>query len=69
MNLFQGQFVPFHYASLLCIVLHKKSMPTYEEEDILCFFFFNQLEKLSSPSKRIWWHTIYISSLQSSEKL
>ena len=39
MNLFQGQFVPFHYASLLCIVLHEKSMPTYADKRYLLLLF------------------------------
>ena len=38
------------------------------ERKISCSFFFCQEEKLSSPRKRIWWPTIYISCI-SSEKL
>ena len=65
-NLFRGQFVPLHYASLLCIILHEICTP--QTEDFL-FFLFCQEEKLSSLRKRIWWPTIYISRVQSSEKL
>ena len=39
------------------------------ERKISCSFFFNQEQKLSSPRKPIWWRTIYISCLQSTEKL
>ena len=56
---------------LLCINLHEIYTPiyTWRERKISCFFFSNQEEKLSSPRQPIWWPTIYISSLQSSEKL
>ena len=68
-NLFQGHFiVSLHYASLECIILHGICTPTYANGRFLVLFF-SQKEKLSSPHKRIWWHTIYISCLQSSEKL
>ena len=41
------------------------------ERKISCsfFFFFYQEQKLSSPRRPIWWRTIYISCLQSTEKL
>ena len=38
MNLFQGQFVLLHYASLLCIVLHEKIHAHIREQKISCFF-------------------------------
>ena len=60
MNLFPGQFVPLHCASLQCIVLRFF---------FFFFFFFQPVRKTVIAMKRIWWHIIYISSLQSSEKL
>ena len=67
-NLFQGQFVPMHYASLPCIILYDICTSTYEQK-ISCSLFFCQEEKVSSSRQKIWWHTIYISTLQSNEKL
>ena len=58
-NLFPGQFVPLHCASLQCIVLRF----------FFFFFFFQPVRKTVIAMKRIWWYIIYISSLQSSEKL
>ena len=39
MNLFQGQFVPLHYVSLLCIILDEKCTPTYVNRRYLVLFF------------------------------
>ena len=39
MNLFQEQFAPLHYVSLLCIILHEKSTPTYANRRYLVLFF------------------------------
>ena len=39
MNLFQGQFVPLHYVSLLCIILDEKCTPTYVKRRYLVLFF------------------------------
>ena len=39
MNLFQGQFVPLHYVSLLRIILDENARPPTRTED---FFFFCQ---------------------------
>ena len=38
-NKFQGQFVPLHYVSLLCIILHEICTPTYAKERFLILFF------------------------------
>ena len=40
MNLFQGQFVPLHYVSLLCIILDEKCTPIYANGRFFCSFFF-----------------------------
>ena len=40
MNLFQGQFVLLHYASLLCIVIQENSTPIYANRRYLVLFFF-----------------------------
>ena len=39
MNLFQGQFVPLHYVSLLCIILDEKCTPIYANGRFLVLFF------------------------------
>ena len=39
MNLFQGQFVPLHNVSLLCIILDEKCTPIYANGRFLVLFF------------------------------
>ena len=67
-NLFRGQFVPFIMRPYCASFYTKYACPIMRTEDFL-FFLFCQEEKLSSLRKRIWWPTIYISRVQSSEKL
>ena len=69
MNLFQGQFVPLHYLSQLCIILHEKCTPIYANRRFLVLFFFQPVRNLSSSRDQIWWHTICIPCLQSRGKL
>ena len=68
MNFFQGQLMPLHYVTLLCIIFDEKCTPTYTNRRFLHLFFLPVKEFLSPPNW-IWWHTIHIYSLQSSEKL
>ena len=60
-NLFQGHFVS-------CASFYTKYARQHTRTEDFLFFLFCQDEKLSSPRKRIWWPTIYISCI-SSEKL
>ena len=62
MNLFQGQFAPQHFASLLCIILQEKFTLTYTNRRYLVFF--QTVRKLSSPCKRI----LVCNRAKSSEK-
>ena len=43
MNLFQGQLVPLHYVTILCIILDEKCTPTYANRRF--FFFFSASKK------------------------
>ena len=60
-NLFQGHFVS-------CASFYTKYARQHTRTEDFLFFLFCQDEKLSSPRKRIWWPTVYISCI-SSEKL
>ena len=51
---------------LLCIILHEICTPIYANGRFLVLFF---SARKKNCRKRIWWPTIYISCLQSSEKL
>ena len=68
MNFFQGQLMPLHYVTLLCIIFWWKMHAHIHEQKISSSFFL-PVKEFSSPPNWIWWHTIHIYSLQSSEKL
>ena len=50
-----------------CVSLYTKYARPYTRTDDFLFFFLPEKKRLLSPRKRIWWHTIYISCLPSSE--